>query len=418
MTLVAIGVSHKTAPVALRERVELTNEGAAGLLESLVREGAASEAVALSTCNRTELYLAAEDLDAAERAALAALAASAGLRTAQLSAATASRRGVDVARHLFRVTAGLESMIPGEAEIQGQVRRSYEQALSLGTSGRVTNRLLQGALRAGKRARGETGLCRNPASVASVAVELARGQLGDLAGRRAVVIGAGKHGTLTARALADAGVKTIFVASRAWERAEDLARRFGGRAVRFESMRDELARADLLLTCTSCPQRLVSAADLAAAASGRAIVVVDAAVPRDVEPAARALPGVTLYDMDDIQRATQWGLAGRAREAERAAPIVEEEVERFARWLCSLEVVPTISALRTRGLAAAERAVRENEGRWHSLTDEDRRRVDLMVRAVVSDLLHEPTLRLRRAGERGSSTAYAEMVRELFGLSA
>lgn len=418
MSLLAVGLSHKTAPLALRERVELTDQRAAELLASLVARPDIREAVALSTCNRTELYFEAGELPGAERAAIAALACTAGLPDGELFAAISPLRGTEVARHLFRVAAGLESMIPGEAEIQGQVRRSYEQALSLGTSGPVTNRLLQGALRAGKRVRAETGISLHCASVASVAVELARRELGDLAGRRALVIGAGKHGALTARALMDAGVQTVFVANRAWERAEDLARRFGGRAVHFDRLGGELQRADLVLTCTSCPQRIVSAADLAAATAGRRLVVVDTAVPRDVEPEARSLPGVALYDLDDIQRAAASNLAMRASEAEKAEPIVEEEVARFRRWLGSLDVVPTISELRTRGLAAAERAVRENEGRWRSLTDEDRERVRLMAQAVVSDLLHEPTLSLRRAGERGSSSAYVEVVRELFGLSA
>lgn len=417
MTLLVVGVSHRTAPLALRERVELTERRAADLLASLTERPEIDEAASLSTCNRTELYLVARDAGDAERAATAGLAQTGGMLPEQLGGAIRTLHGAEAARHLFRVAAALDSMVLGEAEIQGQVRRAYGLALSLGTSGRIINRLFQDALRAGKRVRTETSISRHRVSVASVAVELARRELGDLNGRRALVIGAGKHGALTARALMDAGVQTVFVANRSRERAEDLARRFGGRAVSFHNLAGELRRCDLVLTCTSCPDRVLTRRELAAAAVGRRLVVVDTAVPRDVEPSARELPGVTLYDLDAIQLEMARNLSAREEEARSAAPIIEEEVASFERWLASLEVVPTISALRERGRAAVERALRENESRWQSLTDDDRKRVELIARAVVSDLLHEPTLRLRRAGERDSSSLYTQTVRELFGLS-
>ena len=340
------------------------------------------------------------------------------MRRDELDTAIRTWRGTDAVRHLFRVTAGLDSMVLGEAEIQGQVRRSYDLALSLGTSGPIINRLFQDALRVGKRVRTETGISRHRASVASVAVELARRDLGALDGRRALVIGAGKHGALTARALMDAGVETVYVANRARDRAEDLARRFGGTTVSFDDLAGELRRCDLVLTCTSCPHRILTRRDLAAAARGRSIVVIDTAVPRDVEPAAAGLPGVGLYDLDAIQDEMARGRSAREEEAQNAVPIIEQEVVAFARWLASLEVVPTISALRERGRAAVERALRENEPRWQALTEHDRERVELIALAVISDLLHEPTVRLRRAGEQGSSSRYVETVRELFGLTA
>jgi glutamyl-tRNA reductase len=216
----------------------------------------------------------------------------------------------------------------------------------------------------------------------------------------------------------DAGVQTVYVANRARDRAEDLARRFGGRAVSFDHLAGELLRCDLVLTCTSCPHRILTRRELAAAVRGRSLVVVDTAVPRDVEPSARELPGVTLIDLDSIQHEVARNRSAREEEARSAAPIIEEEVASFERWLGALEVVPTISALRERGSAAVERALRENEPRWQSLSDDDRERVELIARAVINDLLHEPTLRLRQAGERGSSSLYVQTVRELFGLSA
>ena len=418
MTLLAVGVSHGTAPLALRERLALTERGAAALLASLTQSDAVEEAAALSTCNRTELYLVASDVGDAERAATAGLARAGAMQPDELETAARTLRGSDAVRHLFRVAAALDSMVVGEAQIQGQVRHAYELGLSLGTGGRIINRLLQDALRAGKRVRSETSIARHGASVASVALDLAGMELGDLRGRRALVIGAGKQGTLTARALRDAGVRTVFVASRAHERAEDLARRFGGTAIGFDDLAAELGRCDLLLTGTSCPHPVVTRGQLESAASGRRLVVLDTAVPRDVEPSARDLAGVTLYDLDDIQRQITRNLSAREQEAVRAEPIIEEEVASFERWLATLEVVPTISALRERGRAAVERALRANEPRWQSLTEDDRDRVEQIARAVVSDLLHEPTLRLRRASQQGSSSLYVETVRELFGLSA
>ena len=418
MTLLAVSVSHRTAPLALRERVELNERRARALLAALTDRTEIEEAASLSTCNRTELYLSASDADVGERVARAELARTAGMSREELGPAIRTLRGTDAARHLFRVAAGLDSMIVGEAEIQGQVRRSYELALSLGTSGPVINRLFQDALRAGKRVRTETGISRHRASVASVAVELARRQLPSLEGRHALVIGAGKHGALTARALMDAGVQTVYVANRGRERAEDLSRRFGGRTVSFDDLAVELRRCDLVLTCTSCPHRILTRRTVAAAVAGRDLVVVDMAVPRDVEPSAGKLRGVTLIDLDAIQHEVESNLSAREKEARSAAPIIEEEVTSFEHWLAALEVVPTISALRERGRAAVERALRENESRWHSLSDDDRERVEMIARAVISDLLHEPTLKLRQAGQRGSSSLYIQTVRELFGLTA
>jgi glutamyl-tRNA reductase len=418
VTLLTVGMSHRTAPLELRERVGMTDRKAVEVLGALIGRSGVTQAAALSTCNRTELYLEVRNAADGRRAATHALAQTGRIRPGDLDGAVRTLLDTAAARHLFRVTAGLESMVVGEAEIQGQVKRGYELALSLGTSGRVLNRLFQGALRAGKRVRAETGVSRRGASVASVAVALARRELGDLHGRRALVIGAGRHGALAAGALVDAGVQTVFVANRAQERAVDLARRFGGTAVGFDELAGELSRCDLVLTCTACPHRVLSRAELAAATSGRRLVVVDTAMPRDVEPAARDLRGVTLYDLDAIQREIERNLSARKEEAPNAVSIIEEEVTNFDRWLATLEVVPTISALRERGRGAVERVLRENEPRWQSLTDDDRRRVELVARAVVSDLLHEPTLGLRRAGERGSSALYVETVRELFGLGA
>jgi glutamyl-tRNA reductase len=418
VTLLAVGVSHRTATLALRERLHVTERAATELLVALRTRPGIEEAAALATCNRTELYLHARDAREAAGAATAELARAGKLIPAEIAPAIRTLDEAAAARHLFMVAAGLDSMVIGEAEIQGQVRRAYELALAAETSGRVVNRLFQDALRTGKRVRSETGVARNGASVASVAVAIANKELGALQGRRALVIGAGRHGALIARALTGCDVQTVFVANRSHERAQELARRFDGRAVGFDDLAGELSHCDLVLTCTSCPERVLTRDQLAAATRDRRLVVIDTAVPRDVEPSARDLAGVALYDLDAIQAEIARNLSTREAEARRAAPIVEEELSRFERWLASLDVVPTISALRERGHAAVERALRENEPRWQALTHDDRERVGLIARAVVSDLLHEPTVSLRRAGEQGASSLYVQTVRELFGLNA
>lgn len=415
-TVLAVSVSHASAPLEVLERLDLSTGRARVAIGGLASCAGIDELVALSTCNRAELYLVGEDPDRVGEAAARALAGLGGMRPAQLSGALREHRGTQAARHLMRVTAGIESMVIGEAEIQGQVRRAYELALADGSSGRLTNRLFQAALRAARRVRSETAISRAPVSVASVAVDLARRALGGLGGRHVLVIGAGKHAELTARTLTEQGADTVFVTSRTHDGAAELASRFGGAAVRFDQLREQLTRAELVLTCTACPHRVLTCDDLCTAA-GRRLVVIDTAMPRDVDPLARDLPCVELYDLDDIRRELAINLSAREREARLAEPILEQELASFERWLASLDVVPTIAALHRRGHAAVERALRANEHRWQGLSDGDRQRVELLARSVVSDLLHEPTRQLRSAGERGSSSAYVQTLRDLFGLA-
>ena len=415
--ILALGVSHKTAPLALRERLALPEGRASGVLAELVAGDAIREAVAISTCNRTELYLHAADPVAAESEALTALSRQAGTPPTELLGHLYALRGLEAVSHLFSVAAGLDSMIVGEAEIQGQVKRAYELALVEGVTGPLTNRLFRDTLAAGKRVRTETAVGRSRVSVASVAVELARDTLGDPAERRVLVIGAGENGELTARALAQAGVSTVFVANRRYDRAIGLAQRFGGEAVRFDDLPAELARADIVVGSTGSPHQIVGREELAlvmAERGGPPLLVIDIAVPRDFDPAVRELPGITLYDMDDLQREVARNMSVRESEAARARSVIDREVARFADWLASLEVVPTIAALRGRGDAVVNQVLEENAGRWESLSEADRERVEILARAVVKRLLHEPTMRLKRAEE--GSYGHLQALRELFGL--
>ena len=417
--LLALGVSHKTAPLELRERLALPEGRAAGVIRELAETAAIREAAAISTCNRTELYLYAADPVAAESEALTLLAREAEIRPTELVGHLYSLRGAAAATQLYHVAAGLESMIVGEAEVQGQVKRAYELALVEGVTGPILNRLFRGALAAGKRARSETRLGEGAMSVPQVAVELAQRTLGDLARRRVLVVGAGETAELTARALAARGVEAVFIANRRYDRAIGLAQRFGGHAVRFEELPDQLAAADIVVASTSSPHHVIehdALAEVLAGRAGRPLILIDLAVPRDIHPSCRELGGVSVFDMDDLQALVERNVSGREGEARRAEALLGGEVQRFERWLGTQEVVPTIAALRQRADGVVAAVLAENESRWEGLSAGDRKRVEALARAVASRLLHDPTLRLKRGSADDDSYLYVHAVRELFGL--
>ena len=330
--LLALGVSHKTAPLDLRERLSLTEGRAVSALAELTAAAGIHEAAAISTCNRTELYLIVSDPVEAESTALGVLTRQAEIRPTELLGHLYSLRAGEAARHLLRVTAGLDSMILGEAEIQGQVKRAYELALVEGATGPILNRLFRGALAAGGRAREETGISEKGVSIPSVAVELARRTLGDLSDRRVLVVGAGETAELVARALVARGVATVFVANRHYDRAIGLAQRFDGNAVRFDELPEQLTGADIVVSATNSPHHIVERDGLEqvmAAAPERPLLAIDLAVPRDIEPACREIAGVSVHDIDDVQQIVERnaerprgrGAAGRADRRRRARPL-------------------------------------------------------------------------------------------------
>jgi glutamyl-tRNA reductase len=316
------------------------------------------------------------------------------------------------------VVSGLESMVVGESEVQGQVKRAYELALAARTTGPMTNKLFRAALATGKRVRTETAVSEGHASVASVAVDAARAALGDLGDRHVLIVGAGETAELTAQALHAQGVSTMFIANRRRERAIALAQRFGGASGSFDALPAELERADIVIASTSSPHHLIEAEDLATVVKARGrrpLLLVDLAVPRDVDPDCAALPGVTLLDIDGLQKQVRGHLTIRRAEARRAEGIVEEEIQSFAGWLGALEVTPVLGALRARADAVVDALLAENEHRWEALTDRDRERVELLARAAVNRLLHEPTMRVKGL-DPDQRHARVQLLRELFGL--
>ncbi|MEX2245671.1 MAG: glutamyl-tRNA reductase [Dehalococcoidia bacterium] len=411
MQISLVGISHKTAPVAVREHFALEPHE---LPAALVRLGEHhAGAAVLSTCNRTEVYVANPRGVGDPRAIVALLSEIKGEPPVE-GAPFFVLSGKDAARHLFRVAAGVESMVIGESEILGQVRGAFTAATAAGTHTVALSRLFHTAIRVGRRARSQTHIGRHAVSVSSTAVALARKTLDGLDGKTVLVISAGEAGKLTARSLAEAGVAKMLVTSRTAERARELAADLGGTPIAFERLADALAEADIVITATASPEHIIDRVMIERAMAGRPqrpMLLIDIAVPRDVDPAAGSLPGVHLSNIDDLQEVARANMHLRRGELSQVEAIVEEEVARFGDWLRTLEAVPTISALNARAdeirLAELERTLAKTQ-----LSPADRKRIEAMTAAIVKKLLHDPIRRLKTPdGER-----YVEGARALFGL--
>jgi len=407
--LVLVGTSHHHAPVELRERVALDRDAAAALAVRLAEGG--REAVVLSTCNRTELYLACDDADGAVGDCVAALAE----LEPDVEPALYRLRDEAAGLHLFRVAAGLDSLVPGEGEILGQVRAAYEA----GTTGPLLDRLFRQALHAGRKVRAQTAIGESPASVSSAAAALAEQVFGDLAGRSILVVGAGKISGQAARNLVSRDAEILFVANRSSERGEELASSFDAEAVPLERIGEELVKADVVVSSTSAPGYVLDAATVAEAMRdrrGRQLLLIDLAVPRDLDPAIHDLDGCYLYDIDDLESIVAETLVGRRREAERAETMVAAEAQKFHEWHASLDVVPAIASLRARAEEIREAELRKADALLERLDESQRRAVEAITAQIVNKLLHLPTVRMKEAAAAADGVVYAEAVRHLFGL--
>jgi glutamyl-tRNA reductase len=417
--LLIVGLSHHTAPVEQREKASLSEPRARALVRDLLAGGAVREVVALSTCNRTEIVASAGDPAAAEGAVVDALVEHTSMGRAELDCARYVHRDDRAATHLLRVTASLDSMVLGESEIQAQVRAAWELAVEEGATGPLLNHLFRVALATGKRVRRETGIGSGRASVSGVAVTLAREAFADLPERRVLIIGAGAMAESTARALVAEGIEQVTVANRTVSSARDLAARFGGRGVGFDRVAAELEAADIVISSTDAPHVILGRADIArvmAARPGRPIVMVDIAVPRDLDAEIAGVHGVLLYDIDDLVRVVEATLNGRAAEALRAERIIAAEAEAFVAWRRGAAVTPTIASLRERAESIRLAELAKAESRWESLTPADRERLEALTQAMIGKLLHEPSVRLRAAAEAGDGLSHVESLRHLFAL--
>jgi glutamyl-tRNA reductase len=415
--LALAGVSHHTASLELRERVAINLEAASALARRLAHGGGtAQEAVVLSTCNRTELYLAAEDHDRLAQAADDALLALAGADAAALAPLAYRLADESAALHLFRVAAGLDSLVPGEGEILGQVRDAFEA----GAPGPLLDRTFRMALHAGRRARVETAIGESPASVPAAAAALAQQVFEDLEGHRVVLVGAGRTSELTARNLRSRGATVAAVVNRSVERAEQLAASLGARAVALDEAADALDGADVVVSSTSSPGFVLTLEDLTPALRarrGKPVLFVDLAVPRDVDPSLASIDGCFVYDIDDLEAVVSASLDGRRAEAVAAERIVAAEAERFHAWQASLAVVPAIASLRARAEEVRVSELAKVETRLGRLTDSERATVETVTAQIVNKLLHAPTVRMKEAALTPNGLIYAEVVRQLFGLA-
>ncbi len=418
--LVLCGLSHHTAPLAVRERVALSLDELPEALRALSARAGVREAAIVSTCNRSELYAVCDDVQAGRAAVESALMEIAQTRGGVAPEHVFRLEDVEVARHVFRVAASLEAMVLGEPQILGQVKDAYRAASDAKSIGPVLDHLFRRAIECGKRVRAETGIGAHAVSVSYAAVELAKKIFGPLGGRAALMIGAGETGELTARHLSAAGVRELWVANRTAARAQALAEALSARAVGLEALAGALERVDIVIASTGAAQPVLGRPEIERAMHrrrGRPLFVIDLGVPRDVAPEAGGVYNVFLYDLDDLGRVIADNRERRAHEAAEAGTIVEHEVERFERWFGSLEVVPTLKALRERAETLRNEETEKALERLSHLSAHDRELVARYGEALVSKVLHTPMTELRRAAPEESATL-AGAARALFGLGA
>lgn len=421
MTLVVLGLSHKTAPVAQREKAALSEAETRALLRDLTATPGVSEAVALSTCNRTEIYAAVADTAAADDLLAAALVAHTHMSDDELACARYVLREDRAASQLFRVASSLDSMVVGESEIQGQVRQAWEIAAEEEATGPILSQLFRQALEVGKQVRAQTRIGTGSASVSAVAVDLAEEVLDDLPGRQVLVIGAGRMAETTARALVAHGVREVVVANRTVGTARELAGRVGGRGVGFDRLPEELRGADIVISSTDAPHAILRRDELEPVMSARAarpMVIVDISVPRDVDEGVAGVEGVALFDIDDLERVVETNLNGRRLEAERAEGFVIGAVQGFSAWRRGLSASPAIASLHARAEEIRRAELARVEAQWEDLSDADRERLEALTKGIVSKLLHEPTVRVREAAADGDALRHLESLRHLFALEA
>ncbi len=417
MSIVVVGLSHRTAPVEIRDGVAVPDHALRSVLEKLSRLPAVAECALISTCNRSETYAVTGAPEVVREGMVEMLCDLADLEPDQLRKHLFMYHDADAVRHLFEVASGLDSMIMGEPQIAGQVKDAGAAALEAGASRTVLNRLFQTAVEASKRARTETEIGVGAVSVSFAAVELARKIFGNLDGHSALVIGAGEMSELTARHLIENGVRSLLVASRTQARAQELAERVNGQAMGWGQAMQNLHRADIVISSTSAPAYVLrrdAVSDAMQRRRNRQMFLIDIAIPRDIEPEVGELYNVLLYNIDDLQSVVGSNLKKRQEEAEKVRVIVGEEVASFHSWLNSLGVVPTIMALRKHFQEMMDAEL--DRAKLADLTDEQKTKVAGLVRRYMNKLLHAPVTRLKEATDSSDGLSYVDALMHLFDL--
>ncbi|MDO8672133.1 MAG: glutamyl-tRNA reductase [Dehalococcoidia bacterium] len=417
-SLVLLGANHKVAPIEIREKLAVPKSRLPEALERLNSCPEIRESYILSTCNRTEFYLVG-DLKSAGETVREFLTGVQGISPGQLDSCLYQKLDDECVLHLFSVAAGIDSMVLGEVQILGQIRESFATASELGTVRTLLDNLLRRALEAGKRVRNETEISSNAASVSYAAVELAKRIFGEINKSMALVIGAGEMGELVARTLVDNGVKGSVFTNRTLAKSQELAAQFRGTAVPFEQISAELRHADIVISSTDAPHYVVTRTmvqEALHARRGRPLFLIDLAVPRDVEPSVDGLSNVYVYNVDDLQAVVSANLKEREKEVDKVKEIITQEVSKFGMWRSSLDVAPTITALRQQAEEIRLAEIAKIQSKLGKLSEAEQNAVNSLTLAIVNKMLHRPMTNLRTAASNGRGSDYVQAVQELFEL--
>ncbi len=422
MYIITVGISHNTAPVEIREKCSLCGKDARCLYTDISGNGDLTGMVLLDTCNRTEIYATTRDTEAGINELTKFFQCNSGLSDNSFAQYAYSYSCHHAIEHLFKIAAGLDSMILGEQQILGQVRESYGKAVDSNCSNAVLNTLFQNALSVGKRVRTETGIDRYPVSVSKAAVDLARNIVDDLSNATVLLIGAGDMSELALCYLQENGVDDIVIANRSFEKAQAVARRFGGRAIHFEAVAGFLHETDIVITCTGATHYLITQKHFEGESfrngpSGN-IVLIDIAVPRNIHPDVRTLPGIYLYDIDDLRGVVDANIEQRTESARKARCIIEDELSKFNKWMASRYVVPIITELKEYGEEIKETELKKAYNRLGDLTPQQKEVIHSMAHSIVNKLLHAPIVTLKEHSAGNQGHLYSEVVKKLFDIDS
>lgn len=419
MPIIGAGLSHKTAPVEIREKLSISQSKLPEALAMLLSKSSISEAVILSTCNRTEIYAVADDIEQGKQDIIDFLSEYHQFDREAFLNSLYFLTEEQVVRHLFRVASSLDSMVIGEAQILGQVKEAYNTAYENKATSLVLNRLFRHAVECGKRVRTETAIGESPVSVSYAAVQLAKNVFETLENRAVMVVGAGKMSILTIKHLISNGANPIMVTNRTFEKAEEIACEFNGVAVPFEEKFEKMVQADIVISSTGAQDYVITAEDvrnIMRKRKGRPLFFIDIAVPRDVDPKASEIENVFVYDIDDLKHVVDENLKERKKEAEKAEKIVEEEVSEFLSWLASLDVVPTIKELNRIAQEIKEKELEKALRRLNGLDEDQVEVVKALAHGIVNKLIHTPIVRVKEAAAKKRGYRYVVALRYLFGI--
>jgi glutamyl-tRNA reductase len=418
--LVISGLSHKTAPVELREALSFPPDRIGEALSQLLSYPSISESVILSTCNRTEIYAVATEIEEGRKHLGNFLDSCHDLKNYCLADHLYYYDSTNAVRHLFRVVSSLDSMVIGEAQILGQAKEAYSYAFNAEATRVILNRLFRQAFAVGKRVRTETDIGENAVSISYAAVQLAKKVFDSLEGKTVMVVGAGKMSELTVKHLFSNGVSEVIITNRSYPKARKMAKNFSGRAIKFEDRFQEMVKADIVISSTAAPNYVIEKPNLLQVMKKRRyqpIFLIDIAVPRDIDPSANEIGGLYLYDIDDLQSVVDSNLAQRSKEAKEAEKIINHEVSEFVSWMSSLEVVPTISELRQ--LAEKIRCYETEKAlnKLGNLSDKEKNVIDALTNGIINKMLHKPMVKLKDASKSRDGYLYVDSIRHLFGLN-